>query len=74
MKRFVTIVALTCALCVSAYAGDIPMTGPGKYPNDRTRTAHNDHRHNDYSDDSQLSQVGNVSISVGVENCGGGDV
>jgi hypothetical protein len=28
MKRFVTIVALTCALCVSAHAGNIPMTGP----------------------------------------------
>jgi hypothetical protein len=28
MKRFVTVVALTCALCVSAYAGNIPMTGP----------------------------------------------
>ena len=28
MKRFATVVVLTCALCVSAYAGDIPMTGP----------------------------------------------
>jgi hypothetical protein len=28
MKRFVTLVALTCALCISAHAGNIPMTGP----------------------------------------------
>ena len=28
MKRFVTVFALTCALCASAYAGNIPMTAP----------------------------------------------
>ena len=28
MKRFVTAVALSCVLCASAHAGNIPMTGP----------------------------------------------